>query len=71
MPRYTTHWLPVEGADLTVLRAQHQRAFPGNELAIVNGLVKVSVPEGETLATNIQPVAGPAEMSGNAPVNGG
>lgn len=45
---YTTYWIPVAGADLEALRAQHQRAFPGNQLAVVGGHVKVAVLDGET-----------------------
>lgn len=46
-PGITTWWVPAAGADLDALEKQHQRAFPGNQLAIVGGMVKVAVPEGE------------------------
>lgn len=48
MTNYTTYWVPQAGSDLEALRAQHQRAFPGNQLAVVGGYIKVAVPDGET-----------------------
>lgn len=44
---FSTFWVPEYGADLAALREQHQRAFPGNELAFVNGYIKVAVLDGE------------------------
>ena len=46
---YTVRWVKESEADKTLLKAQHQRTFPGNELAIVRGYVKVSVMDAETL----------------------
>jgi hypothetical protein len=46
---FTVYWVPEVGADLDALLAIHQQVFPGNDLSIVRGYVKVSVPEGETL----------------------
>ena len=57
---YTTYWVPETGADLRALLAQHQRTFKGNQLAIVEGYVKVAVMAGETPpknATTRTPVA--------------
>lgn len=45
---YTTYWVPEELADREACLAQHQRVFPGNQLAIVRGMVKVAVLDGET-----------------------
>lgn len=45
---YTTYWVPEAGADLVALKAQHNRVFAGNDLAIVAGFVKVAVAEGES-----------------------
>lgn len=45
---YTTRWVAEAGADKARLRAQHQRVFPGNQLAVVRGYIKVAVLDGET-----------------------
>lgn len=45
---YVTYWVPQASADLKALEAQHQRTFNGNQLAIVGGMVKVAVLDGET-----------------------
>ena len=44
---YMTTWVPVDKADLKACLAQHQRVFPGNQLAIVDGYVKVAVDDKE------------------------
>lgn len=49
---YAIYWIPEAGADLVALRAQHDKAFPGNELAIVGGYVKVAVLDGDTIPAN-------------------
>lgn len=67
---FTTYWVPERGADLAKLKAQHNRTFPGNLLAIVQGMVKVAVMNGETPpkgATTAKPVP-KAEITGNAPL---
>lgn len=65
---YTTYWVPQVSADMIACRAQHQRVFRGNQLAIVAGMVKVAVKDGETpprLSTTRTPI--PVPM-GNVPV---
>ena len=65
---FTTYWTPQKGADTKALKAQHQRCFPGNELAIVNGYVKVAVLDGEKPplgATTIVPKMADSFVSGN------
>lgn len=49
--RYTTVWIPEAGADKKALLALHQRVFPRNALAVIDGYVKVAVPEGEAAPT--------------------
>lgn len=44
---FTTYWVTQAGADMATLKAQHNRTFPGNLLAIVEGKVKVAVMDGE------------------------
>ena len=64
---YTTYWVPENGADLQALKAQHNRTFAGNQLAIVAGMVKVAVMNGETPpkgATTLKPEP-KADMTGN------
>lgn len=46
---YRVTWVPQTGADTKALLAQHQRTFPGNQLAIVKGYVKVSVLDSEAV----------------------
>ena len=48
---YQTWWVPEAKADLKILRAQHQRVFKGNQLAIVDGYIKVAVLDGEKAQT--------------------
>ena len=67
---YLTYWVPEKGADLAKLKAQHNRTFPGNQLAIVEGMVKVAVMNGETPpkgATTAKPLP-KAAITGNAPL---
>lgn len=45
---YRVTWVPQSGTNIAALKRQHNRAFPGNELSIVKGFVKVSVMNEET-----------------------
>ena len=49
---YTTYWVPKAGADLDVLKAEHQLVFPNNELSIIDGWVKVAVANGRPAPLN-------------------
>ena len=65
---YTTYWTPEKSADLKSLKEQHNRCFPGNELAIVEGYVKVAVMDGEKPplgATTVMPKQAEVVISGN------
>lgn len=49
---YATYWVPQSGADMVTLKAQHNRTFPGNLLAVIEDqnstrFVKVAVMDGE------------------------
>lgn len=45
---YSTWWVPEKQADMKQLLVQHQRVFPGNQLSVIEGFVKVAVLEGDT-----------------------
>ena len=65
---YTTYWTTQNGADMKALKAKHERCFPGNELAVVNGYVKVAVLDGEKPpigATTIAPKMSELTIAGN------
>lgn len=49
---FTNYWVPESLADMAALRTQHDKAFPGNELAVVGGYVKVAVIDGDTVPAN-------------------
>lgn len=48
---FTTVWVPYGSISQATLRGLHQRVFPGNALAVVDGSVKVAVPLGTALPT--------------------
>lgn len=60
---YTTYWALRAGSDLAKLKDQHNRTFPGNQLAIAGGMVKVAVMNGETPPRNAGTLA--PKMQGN------
>ena len=65
---FTTYWIPQASAGLKALKAQHNRCFPGNELAVVEGFVKVAVLDGEKPpkgATTKTPVVLQRDVAGN------
>lgn len=64
---YTTYWVPQGSANISACRAQHQRVFRGNQLAIVAGYVKVAVLNGENAPAGAGALA--PKMQGNEPLN--
>ncbi len=64
---YQAYWVPQAGADLKKIKEQHNRTFPGNQLAVVEGMVKVAVMDGETPptgATTVKPIVKSSVLGG-------
>ena len=40
---FNNYWVPVKGAKKSELLRQHQKTFPGNQLATVDNYIKVAV----------------------------